>query len=533
MSEYTEKLKKIDDLIKIAQTVDKYSTCQDLYEFLGIKNNEATIDEIRSAINNNHKFFHPKQDNPKWEKLAKEFLAVRPVIDYILINNRKEYDEVLKNRKIKELYRHYLSRTKFDKKLDSNEKRDLIDEGKELGLSGEEVIVLIKQWLDETGVKEVREVENKSDDDSSTKTPDDLVGKTYYEILGVPENADYAQIKDAYDKEHKKYIDARNKAVASARFFIITEGWECLKDPVKRKDYDAKLKIKREDNSKFSTVLDFRSGENAKSLLEAANLIDKYWDEGKRKLTTGDLAGWLGRNGNSVLADEVRAIEQTEENKDIALEKVIQALKVGKEKPAIKIEPSALEIGRIEWGKSIVKTIKILNDGARGYLYGDVNVFPSIKGVAFSQNKIGLFPGQYHEIEVQIDARNIPINKYNIKMSFATNANSTEVPFSFRVSSSIARMIGRSVLAGLVFGGALGFVRKITHTILSTFSPSFKGSELMDWVSWSNLDKILLSGSFGKDALRLLIVTVIAGIFLGIIGGGTYYLVRMTKIDFK
>jgi len=61
----------------------------------------------------------------------------------------------------------------------------------------------------------------------------------YYEILGVPRDADAATIKKAYRKLARQYHPDVNKSPeAEAKFKLINEAYEVLGDPEKRKRYD-------------------------------------------------------------------------------------------------------------------------------------------------------------------------------------------------------------------------------------------------------------------------------------------------------
>jgi molecular chaperone DnaJ len=63
--------------------------------------------------------------------------------------------------------------------------------------------------------------------------------RDYYEILGVPRDADARVIKDAFRKLALQYHPDRNKAPdAEERFKEIAEAYAVLSDPKKRADYD-------------------------------------------------------------------------------------------------------------------------------------------------------------------------------------------------------------------------------------------------------------------------------------------------------
>jgi curved DNA-binding protein len=64
--------------------------------------------------------------------------------------------------------------------------------------------------------------------------------RDYYETIGVPRNASQEEIQKTYRKLARKYHPDVNKAAdADRRFKEINEAYEVLRDPEKRKKYDA------------------------------------------------------------------------------------------------------------------------------------------------------------------------------------------------------------------------------------------------------------------------------------------------------
>ncbi|MDH5360639.1 MAG: DnaJ domain-containing protein, partial [Gammaproteobacteria bacterium] len=65
--------------------------------------------------------------------------------------------------------------------------------------------------------------------------------RDYYEVLGIPRDADEKAIKEAFRKLAIKYHPDRNKAAdAEERFKEIAEAYAVLHDPQKRQQYDTR-----------------------------------------------------------------------------------------------------------------------------------------------------------------------------------------------------------------------------------------------------------------------------------------------------
>lgn len=81
-----------------------------------------------------------------------------------------------------------------------------------------------------------------------------LLSKKHYEILGVPENATDQEIKNAYRNLAKKYhpdVNPNNEE-AEAKFREISESYDVLSNPSKRKQYDSGLEIDKPFSRNFS-----------------------------------------------------------------------------------------------------------------------------------------------------------------------------------------------------------------------------------------------------------------------------------------
>eukprot|EP01094_Clydonella_sp_ATCC50884_P025097 TRINITY_DN6468_c0_g1_i2.p1 TRINITY_DN6468_c0_g1~~TRINITY_DN6468_c0_g1_i2.p1 ORF type:complete len:585 (+),score=122.35 TRINITY_DN6468_c0_g1_i2:168-1757(+) len=70
------------------------------------------------------------------------------------------------------------------------------------------------------------------------------LAQTYYEVLGVPQDADPSKIKKAYfGKARTMHPDVNKAPNAKEEFVKITEAYEVLKDASKRRQYDLSLRM--------------------------------------------------------------------------------------------------------------------------------------------------------------------------------------------------------------------------------------------------------------------------------------------------
>ncbi|VDM61513.1 unnamed protein product [Angiostrongylus costaricensis] len=110
--------------------------------------------------------------------------------------------------------------------------------------------------------------------------------KDYYQILGLKRDATQRQIKAAYYELSKKYHPdvAGRDAGAQAKFIEITEAYECLKDPEKRRIYDNEGGYghrQNEDRFKFKVWKEFNRMRNERESYDARMRREgeKLWEE--------------------------------------------------------------------------------------------------------------------------------------------------------------------------------------------------------------------------------------------------------------
>ena len=85
----------------------------------------------------------------------------------------------------------------------------------------------------------------------------------YYEILEITNNASDEVIKASYKALVKKYHpDNGNNLSISKDISLINEAYEVLSNPIKRREYDKKIKV---DNTKFDDNINLKKNENAES----------------------------------------------------------------------------------------------------------------------------------------------------------------------------------------------------------------------------------------------------------------------------
>ena len=202
-----DEFEKIDRFLTRAKMIDTFQHCHTVYDLFKIKDKNAPYSEIEKQLNEFGSIYS-RSAAPKFAMFNKTVLKDVEVIKRTLKDYKKEYDHYLlendpRVKKIKEIFNFC---TKYDGILDSKVKSDLIEEGMEIGLSSTLLSDLIELWVLENGIRE----ETSSADVLSLGKSDEPF-KTYYEILGVSQYADYTRQKAAYEKEYVKYIQSRGQ----------------------------------------------------------------------------------------------------------------------------------------------------------------------------------------------------------------------------------------------------------------------------------------------------------------------------------
>ena len=106
---------------------------------------------------------------------------------------------------------------------------------------------------------------------------------TYYQVLGVTQDADFDEIKSKYRKLAMKYHPDRNHGdkKAEEKFKEISEAYETLSDSVKRKEYDSMRTRGNSTEQKFKQKNTSGMGNFSFNPNEFKNIFDDYFSEEK------------------------------------------------------------------------------------------------------------------------------------------------------------------------------------------------------------------------------------------------------------
>ena len=148
--------------------------------------------------------------------------------------------------------------------------------------------------------------------------------KNYYEILEVNENASLEVIEKAYKTLAKKYHPdgwPSDKAYwAEDRFKEVTEAYQILSDENLRKDYDIRIGINTNIESKYNNL--YEEHEKLKQEINSMKIKNKskdYSSDNKNKIEKNTPITYFNRYTStlkSLIQDEVRKPEE-ERSRDL------------------------------------------------------------------------------------------------------------------------------------------------------------------------------------------------------------------------
>lgn len=133
--------------------------------------------------------------------------------------------------------------------------------------------------------------------------------RDYYEVLGVPKNAAEKDIKSAYRKLARKWhpdANPDNPKEAEEKFRQITEAYEVLGDPEKRKKYDVlgsnwqqasqqAEQQRRYRTSQGETFYDFGGGSDSGAASGFSDFFDMFFSGVGRRQTAQSASGFAQR----------------------------------------------------------------------------------------------------------------------------------------------------------------------------------------------------------------------------------------------
>lgn len=182
--------------------------------------------------------------------------------------------------------------------------------------------------------------------------------------------------------------------------------------------------------------------------------------------------------------------------------------------PKITADQDKIDLGKV--GTESSKTVQIrFRNYSRGFLSGAFSLSGSGQGFSMDQLTI---EGEPVTVKVTVNPQGLPAgSRQKITLVAETNGSRLEIPVSYRVAAPLWKMIGRSLVAGFFCAFVLGMYRVFVHLTMPKYSPHVVFN-CHTWKSlWEN----------GADFWIMIIWMIL---LVGIVGGGIYYLIRISKI---
>jgi len=302
MSQTPKEFEEIDKFLALARTVDNFKNFQTVYELFGITEPNAPYTSIEASINDFVGNYQASAHVPKYKSFVVELQKNIDMIKRVLGDDvRDEYNNYLRENdpKIANL------KGKFDFATDngtlsSDDEDKLIESGRNDGLDEDECVSFIDRWMKENGVCKV----DSTSSSTSSSSFDKLLGLTFYEILGVPESANQAQIEEKYKEKYRENQKIRDKKRADGEWAIITAAYNRLRDPAERIKYDRELHNPSPPGTPVLMVVRgpkyvFKNVKKGSS--ESARIVIKNSGGGLLQGTITSDASWLEPGRNKLL----------------------------------------------------------------------------------------------------------------------------------------------------------------------------------------------------------------------------------------
>jgi hypothetical protein len=176
----------------------------------------------------------------------------------------------------------------------------------------------------------------------------------------------------------------------------------------------------------------FRSGAVAHTTEELVTLSDQHWPEARQHLADGDFDRWFRARNRHDLVAKARSAK-LERNADAALEAFLRRLNPRLPAPSLVIEPLTLDFGRMPRSGTILRRLKVRNEG-RGY--GQMSLSASVSWIRFERVQVGCLSGAGLPVEVQLDATSLPLRRDHQGLITCTPDRGARIsiPVSARVS---------------------------------------------------------------------------------------------------
>jgi len=232
------------------------------YEKLGFRLSDTLSDkQIIEAFHLRHDWWtqydriarkgqaHPviKDVGPFIQDAIKNLLEAKSILSDPV--RKAQYDKILNDEIVRKTeedlirYIHYALQS--DNMISKEEMSNLLNMADTLKIGRDKGKEIILYEMEKAGAT-FKPESDSGNTTSSSEIPLNVLLEKYYEILGVTEDDDDVQIRDAYERELKKTYKLGKKEKIDARRYELNKAYDFLKDPVKKRKYDDEQKRKRD-----------------------------------------------------------------------------------------------------------------------------------------------------------------------------------------------------------------------------------------------------------------------------------------------